>query len=345
MNFTARVAGLAASLSLVACATQPTAAEPAPVPAPAPAPVPEASVAPATSTAPAASAATPWPQVSRRLVDLQLITAIEHGRLDGVQAALTDGANPNALIEYDDEFVLPLVYTVGYAYDDAIVLALLAHGADPNGRDLDGATPLLALAGDGFAAQVEVLLEHGAALSQTGGMGETPLHAAASDGNLQVLELLLAKGHPLDPVDHCAYTPFLEACKAGSVEVILALAARGADLHAVDYLDRTGLLLAGFGDPEVLDCLLQLGLDPDRRDSNGRSLVHCVEGAPSVAAAEACLAVLRAHGVDVSRRDADGNTCLDRLDAAQRAAERKHADTLLRLRQLREVCEAALADR
>ena len=297
------------------------------------------------AVAPVATVTGGWPQLSRRLVDLQLVTAIEHGRLDGVLEALEQGANPNALVEFEEEFVLPLVYTVGCAYDDAIVRALLAHGADPNGRDFDGDTPLLMLAGGGFAAQAELLLEHGAALSADGPYGVTPLHEAARQGNLQVLELLLAKGHPLDPVDCSDSTPFLEACKVGSVEVILALAVRGADVHAVDYQGRSGLLLAGFGDPEVLDCLLQLGLDPERQDSQGASLVHRLEDAPSVAVAEACLAVLRAHGVDVSRRDAKGLTCVDRLDAAQRAAERKHADALLRLSQLREVCEAAIADR
>jgi uncharacterized protein len=72
---------------------------------------------------------------------------------------------------------------------------LLAHQADVNSRNAQGATALhdAALAGERAAA--ETLLDHGADVNaRDSESGETPLHRAASWGRVEVVELLLARG-------------------------------------------------------------------------------------------------------------------------------------------------------
>ncbi len=105
-----------------------------------------------------------------------------------------------------------------------IIELLLAHQADVNSLNAQGATPLhdAALAGQKGAA--EVLLKHGAdANARDTESGATPLHRAASWGRIDVLELLLA--HAADPEikDKNGRTPLDLAIENGQSEAAMVL--------------------------------------------------------------------------------------------------------------------------
>ncbi|WP_414901082.1 ankyrin repeat domain-containing protein [Sphingomonas flavalba] len=71
---------------------------------------------------------------------------------------------------------------------------LLAKGANPNTRDVDGNTPLIYAAQIGFADGVEQLLGRKAGVDVPNRSGETPLIKAVQAGDLQVVRLLVAAG-------------------------------------------------------------------------------------------------------------------------------------------------------
>lgn len=73
---------------------------------------------------------------------------------------------------------------------------LLAHGADVNGRDSSGQTPLYAAARNGDIFAVNLLLEFGAdrEVYDYGELPETPLDQAFGNGHHTVAFLLLDKG-------------------------------------------------------------------------------------------------------------------------------------------------------
>ncbi len=86
------------------------------------------------------------------------------------------------------------------------VAALLDVGADANGRDSSGATPLHHAAACGHRSVAQLLLQSGADLRARNSLGATPLHAAAGAGQYAVANLLLQ--HGADPTardaeDHC----------------------------------------------------------------------------------------------------------------------------------------------
>lgn len=79
--------------------------------------------------------------------------------------------------------------------DDAHGLkCCLAQGAEVNGRDQNGWTPLHRAAFKGGIECVKVLLNHGAQVDVVDDAGYTPLHCAVEAGHVQVALLLVAHG-------------------------------------------------------------------------------------------------------------------------------------------------------
>jgi ankyrin repeat protein len=96
---------------------------------------------------------------------------------------------------------------------------LLAHQADVNSLNAQGATPPhdAALAGQRGAA--EALLKHGADPNiRDAETGATPLHRAASWGRVEVVQLLIEHGADTEIKDKNGHTPLDLASENGQNE-------------------------------------------------------------------------------------------------------------------------------
>jgi ankyrin repeat protein len=97
---------------------------------------------------------------------------------------------------------------------------LLAHGADVNSLNAQGATALHDAALAGQRAAAEALLKHGANIdARDSESGATPLHQAASWGRRGVVELLLARHADPSIKDKNGHTALDLAVANGQAEV------------------------------------------------------------------------------------------------------------------------------
>lgn len=139
----------------------------------------------------------------------------EHERFRRIDAAIRAGDLAALRAAVEDPAIVPngpmpmpvgpcLVYAV-YHSPLAFIRTLLEIGADPNGSDGDGFTPLIAALScthphpgapgrADIAAILKLLLEFGADADQRGINDWTPLHMAVAERNHGAIEILLADG-------------------------------------------------------------------------------------------------------------------------------------------------------
>jgi ankyrin repeat protein len=116
-------------------------------------------------------------------------------------------------------------------------LALLASATDPRAEELDQA--LFAVAASGHVERLDSLLAQGADVNGKNGAGRTPLMAAAFSGNVRVIRKLLAFGADPNAADQRGVTALMEASAQGYEEAVKALIAGGADVSVKDHSGLT----------------------------------------------------------------------------------------------------------
>ena len=148
------------------------------------------------------------------------------------------------------------------AGDLQTVTSLLNHGADINGRGVEGNTALCAASGRGRKAIVRLLLqkgivhlllEKGADVNAANNAQWTPLLLAISRGAYDISEILLDSGADARAALSDGWTALHSACKEGEMGVVKNLLRHGADLNAVDSKGQTPLSLAKeYGQAEIV---------------------------------------------------------------------------------------------
>ncbi|XP_071560537.1 uncharacterized protein [Temnothorax nylanderi] len=113
---------------------------------------------------------------------------------------------------------------------------LLKGGADANGKDIDGRTPLHYAVSSGQASVVNILLENGADVTQVTNKGNTPLHTATFKGYKEIVKVLLQH------VNHDKLNNFINAKTAASGATSLHVAAKNGFLDVTKSLLKRGAI-------------------------------------------------------------------------------------------------------
>jgi len=238
-----------------------------------------------------------------------LYAAARNGRVDRALALLDAGADPAAPPPADsrDQRSLPVLAAV--LPDLRLLRALIARGVDLNAAHA-GLTPLLAATRDSWHGRPEAvmtLLANGADPRVRDLEGNTPLHHAARSSDPGVAALLRDAAAELEVRNNDGLTPLGVACAAGNWRLARFLLERGAVVQADG---ATPALLAAAGaeddDPAGVQLLLKHKARVDARDLQGRSALHEAAARGHV---EIIAALLAAHA-DVEARDGRGITPL-----------------------------------
>ena len=296
-----------------------------------------------------------------------------HGRPEAVMTLLANGADPRIA---DSDGNTPL-HHAARSSDPGVAALLRDGGAEIDPVNAEGATPLAiacqsgnwrlakfllergakperpgampallaAAAGDeDDPAGVQLLLRHKARADARDGRGRSALQEAAYAGHVEILGVLLGAGAAVDGRDLAGRTPLLDAARGGRLETLRALADARADAHAVDADDRSALVLACRADapsPALVRAILDLGVDPDQADHDGRRAIDyaAAAGRWALVAAIDPQSLLPASvrpGDDGGEEAGTDDALPDRppLDLLREALESARFDTAARLRPL-----------
>ena len=233
-----------------------------------------------------------------------------HGRPDAVMTLLANGADPRAAdtdgntalhfaARSSDPGVAALLHDAAAEIDPLnadgltplgvacavgnwrLARFLLERGARPEPA---GGPPVLLAAASGEdddPAGVQLLLKFKAKVQARDAAGRSALHESAAAGHAAIAEALLAAGADAAAVDAQGCTPLLEAARGGSLAVIDRLLEhwpRGGlpATAAVDARGRNALAMACVGDhgtPLLVQRLLELGVDADQVDDDGKRAI------------------------------------------------------------------------
>jgi ankyrin repeat protein len=208
-----------------------------------------------------------------RVADADGNTPLHHAARSsdpGVAALLRDAAAEVDAINKDGVTPLGIACASG---NWRLARFLLERGAKPEPA---GASPaLLAAAGteEDDVAGVQLLLKHKAKADARDARSRGALHEAARCGHVEIVGTLLAAGADVQARDVDGRSPWLEAARGGHLEVLERLLMHRPEVALVDHDGRDALMHASAaeqGDPALIKRLLELGLDPARRDNDGK---------------------------------------------------------------------------
>lgn len=204
-------------------------------------------------------------------------TSTEYAAYDGLFAAVVQGrasdvddlAKAGADLEgRDSNGRTPLLVAV-YRRDTAVAKALLEIGANPNALDNQSYDAItIAAVGNDLPTLKLLLSSGGNPRAITSPYGGTALIASAHAGHADVVDLLLAARAPLNHVNNLGWTALIEAVILGDgspryQRIVSALITAGADMSLADRSGNTPLALARQrGFKEIESILEKAGAQP-----------------------------------------------------------------------------------
>src|SRR5262249_38092495 len=230
-----------------------------------------------------------------------LMTAALDGDVTELAELLKEGAAPNATNEAG---ATALMWSITDAKKTEL---LLAAGARPDVKSLDGRTPLLiAAAFRESQRSAELLLNAHADPNVVATDGSTALSQAAFVNNPVLFEQLVAGGASLEKAGSNAVIFAIQVGCARCAELLLAPGA----LPKNSMTESAALLTPPFGDAMAITSLIERGADPKATDRNGLTLL--MAAAASDFQPVDVIRLLISKGADVNAVGPKGETALSR---------------------------------
>ena len=240
------------------------------------------------------------------------------------------------------DYGMTLLHYAAMKGNSDIAQMLIDHGADPNAKARDGATPLHYAS---TATVAETLLKSGASLKAKANNGylpihwacwsplgtseavafyikkgvspnvhtendrsETPLHLAALTGKIDTVKTLIAEGANVNEPNSFGAGPLFEARHSKtSVQIATVLVASGAKVKARANDGDTPLhYMADDSETDVAKFLLDKGADPNAKNDEGETPLHITSKRGYAQMAD----VLIKNGANIEAKDQEGNTPL-----------------------------------
>ncbi|MBE9136764.1 ankyrin repeat domain-containing protein [Nodosilinea sp. LEGE 07088] len=214
-----------------------------------------------------------------------------------IRDAIEQGGDLNQLCDFYGQQWLPLNLLISSESD--LIERAIAQGADVNGQDGEGNTPLHYIRYHGEAV-AQLLIDRGANVNARNHQGSTPLHNIYGDKSPEVMQLLLDHGADINASNQEYFTPLHRATE----ETIAWLLANGADLNARTNQNWTPLHYA-VTVPAVAIPLIEAGADLTLQNAYGAP-IHGNSLAPAV------LTAMLDQGVNVNLTNQQGETPLHR---------------------------------
>ena len=172
----------------------------------------------------------------------QLIVSAINGNIDGVRAALKNGASINVR----DNRGRTALLIATHASNVEMARVLIAAGADVNAKDHIEDSPYLYAGAEGRNEILRMTLEAGADLRSTNRYGGTALIPAAHHGHPETVAILLRTRIDKDHVNKLGWTALLEAVILGDggptyARIVQMLVKAGANPNIADRSGVTPL--------------------------------------------------------------------------------------------------------
>jgi ankyrin repeat protein len=250
--------------------------------------------------------------------------AAENGNRDMIHVLISAGANPNGTNTRGET---PLMYLHDNLTLD-VLRDLLAAGADINARDEAGSTALMNLAASAGFEVVKQLLDAGAKIDIRDNDGNTLMMGAAQNEDPQFLLHLIKAGLSVNAQNDDGQTPLTMAARSGKAESLKILLDAGAGLNLQPKdLNIALILTLRNEDPGLAIILLKAGADANSRDVEGATaLMLAAHHYPGNVKA------LIDAGAELNAKDDDGWTALMHADdlAVVRMLVNAGADTSIK---------------
>lgn len=208
--------------------------------------------------------------LTQKELQLDLVQAIEKGQLATVDQLLIKGIQLDCIILFNKT---PLTYAIeSEAFD--IVKTLVKSGADVNAREpiASARQPVHVAVDFPDHDMLEFLLQHGADVDGQDGCGATPVMLASYAGHLKVVQLLQEHGADLTAHDFVGRTAIHRAAEKQHDNIVNFLLANNADIDARDQFGWTALYHSiVFGHLNTVKFLLACGMSVNGTDCNNRS--------------------------------------------------------------------------
>jgi ankyrin repeat protein len=128
--------------------------------------------------------------------------------------------------------------------DEARARELLSQGANVNGRDTGGETPLIVASSSGHVGLMRLLLDEGASVDGRDSRGRTALLLVCARGRAPEAAILLRAGADPELASKNGNFPLLEAARFGDPELVRSLLSAGAEVNQRASNDWTALKAA-----------------------------------------------------------------------------------------------------